>query len=97
MKPIFNFLFIGLFFVFIFKSIYSLYTLFEAPECDISDICYKSLLNKSPKLDLFVFVSDNSRSGNFEEILYLSNFEYKHEFEKYEINCISFNEIPDLL
>lgn len=82
MKPIFSYVLIGLFFVFIFRSIYSLYSIFEAPTCKTADVCYKSFLNDKPELDLYVYVSDNSKNGNFREVLRLKKIEYTLPHEK---------------
>lgn len=83
MKPVFSYILIGLFFVFIFRSIHSLYALFEAPTCKTDDICYQSFLNSKPVLDLYVYVSDNSKHGNFREVLRLKKFDYTIQYEKY--------------
>lgn len=83
MKPIFSYLLIGLFFVFIFKSIYSLYSIFEAPTCKTDEVCYKSILNNKPDFDLYVYVSDNSKYGNFREVLRSKKFDYTLQYEKY--------------
>nr|XP_023022991.1 cleft lip and palate transmembrane protein 1-like protein [Leptinotarsa decemlineata] len=82
MRPALNYLLIGIFFAFILKSIYSLYSIFQAPHCEKGSVCYKSFLNSKPKLDLYVFVSDNSKSGNFDEVLYRNNFDYNSQFER---------------
>ncbi|CAH1155266.1 unnamed protein product [Phaedon cochleariae] len=82
MRPSLSFLLICVFFFFILKSIYSLIGIFQSPTCNKGDVCYKSFLNSKPKLDLFVFVSDNSRSGNFDEILHQHNFDYTSRFER---------------
>lgn len=83
MKPALSSVLIVVFFIFIFKSIYSLYGIFQAPTCKKGEVCYKSILNADPKLDLYVFVSDNSRSGDFIQVLYEKNFDFKVQLEKY--------------
>ncbi|XP_056649146.1 lipid scramblase CLPTM1L [Diorhabda sublineata] len=82
MRPSWGSISTVLFFLFIFKSIYSLFGIFQVPVCNKGDICYKSYLHTNPKLDLYVFVSDNSRSGNLREIFHLNNFDYKSILEK---------------
>ncbi|KAJ3629741.1 hypothetical protein MTP99_014112 [Tenebrio molitor] len=52
------------------------------PTCIKGDTCYKSYLNTNPSLDLLVFVSDNSRSGNVELVLNLDKFDYANKIEK---------------
>lgn len=83
MKPVFSYILIGLFFLFIFRSIYSLYTIFQAPTCITGDTCYISFLNEKPDLDLYVYVSDSSKSGNFREVLRSKKFDYSSPFERY--------------
>lgn len=85
MKPVISYILIGIFFVFIFRSIYSLYSIFEAPTCITDEVCYKSFLNEKPDLDLYVYVSDSSKSGNFREVLRSKKFDYTSPFEKYLI------------
>ncbi|KAG5887915.1 hypothetical protein JTB14_003012 [Gonioctena quinquepunctata] len=82
MRPVFNYILLGLFFAFILKSVYSLYSIFQTPDCNNAAVCYKSILNTKPKLDLYVFVSDNSKSGNFDEVLYLDNFDYNSQIKR---------------
>ncbi|XP_018564004.1 cleft lip and palate transmembrane protein 1-like protein [Anoplophora glabripennis] len=82
MRPTISYILIGLFFLFILRSIYSLYGIFQAPTCNKGDVCYKSYLNSKPKLDLYVFVSDNSKSGNFDQVLFIKNFDYVTPLEK---------------
>lgn len=82
MKPVLSYLLIGLFFLFIFRSIYSLYSIFEAPSCKADDVCYHSFLNENPELDLYVYISDNSKYGNFDEVFRLKRFNYRIPFEK---------------
>ncbi|CAG9864541.1 unnamed protein product [Phyllotreta striolata] len=73
-----------LFFGFIFKSMYSLYTVFQPPRCQNikGENCFKSYLNDEPKMDLLVFVTDNSKSGNMQEILRERPFDYTKPLEK---------------
>ncbi|KAJ8979574.1 hypothetical protein NQ317_019149 [Molorchus minor] len=82
MKPSISYIFTGLFFAFILRSIYSLYGIFQTPDCKERDVCYSSFLNTKRNLDLVVFVSDNSKSGNFERVLHLQKFNYTIAFEK---------------
>nr|CAI5816857.1 unnamed protein product [Callosobruchus analis] len=82
MNPVFRLLLLGLFFVFVFNSMYSLYGIFVHSTCSKEDICYKSFLNSQPSLDLHIFVSDNSASKRTDGVLHLINFDYNHEFEK---------------
>lgn len=82
MKSVISYILIGLFFVFIFKSIYSLYSIFESPICQKDEVCYKSFLNEEPELDFYVYVSDNSKHGNFREVLRLKKFDYNLQYEK---------------
>lgn len=100
MKPVISYILIGIFFVFIFRSIYSLYSIFEAPKCKTDDVCYKSFLNEKPDLDLYVYVSDSSKSGNFREVLRLKKFDYLSSFERYLVQAKSVildNEIMTVL
>ncbi|KAJ8954097.1 hypothetical protein NQ318_004402 [Aromia moschata] len=82
MKPAISYLLIGLFFLFILRSIYSLYGIFQAPACKKGDVCYSSYLNSKQKLDLVVFVSDNSRSGNIDKVLHVKDFDYAFALEE---------------
>ncbi|KAJ8924931.1 hypothetical protein NQ315_001094 [Exocentrus adspersus] len=82
MRPVVSYALICLFFVFILRSIYSLYGIFQAPACNKNEVCYKSYLNAKPKLDLYVFVSDNSKSGNFDQVFQVLGFDYTSPFEK---------------
>lgn len=83
MRAVINYILTALFFLFILRSIYSLLSIYRAPTCAEHDICYKSFLNKVPNLDLYVFLSDNSKSGNFDQILFLEKFNYTTPFERY--------------
>lgn len=83
MNPVISNILIGIFFVFIFRSIYSLYSIFESPTCVSDDVCYKSFLNEKPDLDLYVYVSDSLKSGNYREVLRSKKFDYFSPFEKY--------------
>lgn len=83
MNPTISYILIGIFFLFIFRSIYSLYGIFEAPTCKTDDVCYKSFLNGNPELDLYVYVSDSSKSVNFDGVFRIKTFDYTLPFEKY--------------
>lgn len=82
MKPSITTIVSILFLLFIAHSVWNLMTIFQVPSCGQSDICYKSYLNSKPNLDLFVFISDNSRSGEFTEVLHVEKFNYHEKFEK---------------
>nr|CAH7731544.1 unnamed protein product [Callosobruchus chinensis] len=82
MNPFFRLLLTGFFFMFVFNSMYSLYGIFVHSTCSKKDICYKSILNSRPSLDLHIFVSDNSASKRTDGVLHLVNFDYHEEFEK---------------
>ncbi|KAJ8927869.1 hypothetical protein NQ314_019613 [Rhamnusium bicolor] len=82
MRPSISYILIGLFFLFVLRSIYSLFGIFQSPTCKKGDVCYKSFLNSEPNLDLFVFVSDSSKSGNFDQVLRLQNFDYSSPLER---------------
>ncbi|CAG9770890.1 unnamed protein product [Ceutorhynchus assimilis] len=84
MKPSLTFIGSGIFFLLIARSIWSLYSIWQSPECNnlIQETCYHSFLNENPKLDLMVYVSDNSKSGKFESILNLKELDYRTPFEK---------------
>ncbi|XP_050502597.1 lipid scramblase CLPTM1L [Diabrotica virgifera virgifera] len=82
MRPSLGSVLTVLFFIFILKSMYSLFGIFQLPVCEKGDVCYKSYLNSNPKLDLVVFLSDNSKSGNFDKILHLKEFDYFSPLEK---------------
>ncbi|XP_060535052.1 lipid scramblase CLPTM1L [Cylas formicarius] len=71
-----------LFFLFVARSIYSLYSVFDSPRCKAGDVCYHSYLNGNPQLDLLVYLSDNSKSGDFELILHVGGFDYREPYEK---------------
>lgn len=57
--------------------------MFRAPTCDKNEVCYHSFLNKNPNLQLNVYISDGSRSGNIPELVYSErNFEWSKPLEK---------------
>ncbi|RZB62223.1 CLPTM1 domain containing protein [Asbolus verrucosus] len=82
MKFSLSFVLVGLFLAFILHSIWNLIGIFRVPSCVKGDTCYISLLNSNPNLDLFVFISDNSRSRNFELVLNIDKFDYNNKLEK---------------
>ncbi|CAH1372638.1 unnamed protein product [Tenebrio molitor] len=82
MKVSVSFISVSLFLAFILHSIWNLIGIFRVPTCIKGDTCYKSYLNTNPSLDLLVFVSDNSRSGNVELVLNLDKFDYANKIEK---------------
>lgn len=83
MKPSLTFILFGIFFLLIARSMYSIYEIFQKPTCTKSDIkCYKSILNTKPDLDLYVFVSDSSRSPNYQLALQKTTFDYLNPFEE---------------
>lgn len=84
MKPSLSFIASGIFLLFIARSIWSLYSLWQSPKCNnlIRDICYHSFLNDNPKLDLVVFLNDNSKSGKYDLILRLEEFDYRSQIER---------------
>lgn len=61
---------------------YSIYELFQKPKCIKNDICYKSYLNTKPDLDLYVYISDNSKSANYQLVLQKNKFDYMNSFEE---------------
>ncbi|XP_044752283.1 cleft lip and palate transmembrane protein 1-like protein isoform X2 [Coccinella septempunctata] len=82
MKPSITSVISALFLLFISHSVWNLLSIFQVPSCDQSDICYKSYLNSNPNLDLFLFISDNSRSGIYTQVLHVEKFNYHDKFEK---------------
>jgi hypothetical protein len=82
MKVSVSFISVSLFLAFILHSIWNLIGIFRVPTCIKGDTCYKSYLNTNPSLDLLVFVSDNSRSGNVELVLNLDKFDYANKIEE---------------
>lgn len=87
MKPSFSLIFCGLFLAFILHSIWNLYLIFQPPICQPGEICYASYLNVKPQLDLLVYTTDNSKSGNTNSILSISNFNYDEQFERLDQVC----------
>ncbi|EEZ99580.1 lipid scramblase CLPTM1L [Tribolium castaneum] len=73
---------VGLFLAFILHSIWNLVGIFRVPTCTKGEKCYISYLNTNPNLDLLLFVSDNSRSGNVEQVFSLEKFDYNSRIEK---------------
>ncbi|KAJ3661438.1 hypothetical protein Zmor_005833 [Zophobas morio] len=71
-----------LFFIFILHSMWNLFSIFRVPTCIVGDKCYISYLNSNPNLDLLVYASDNSKSGNIELILNIDKFNYHDKWEK---------------
>ncbi|CAH0547843.1 unnamed protein product [Brassicogethes aeneus] len=82
MRAVYGYLLTTLFFAFILKSIYSLISIYQAPTCNSDEVCYNSILNKNPNLDLFVFISDNSRSGNYDLVFSENKFDFRKNFER---------------
>lgn len=85
MKPILTLVGSAIFLIFVGRSIWSIYSIWQAPKCNplIQEPCYHSFLNDNPKLDLLVFTADNSKSGKFELILWLEDFDYRNQIERY--------------
>lgn len=82
MRPSVTFILSGLFFAFILHSIWSLIGIFRAPSCVKDEACFRSYLNTNPNLELLVYVSDNSRSGNSQLLYNVDNFDYRSTWEK---------------
>ncbi|XP_022920669.2 lipid scramblase CLPTM1L [Onthophagus taurus] len=72
----------GVFIIFIFNSVWNLVVLFTPPSCAKGDVCFHSYLNTKPSLDLLVYVTDNSRSGDEQLILKVNKFNYDEPFER---------------
>ncbi|KAK9881477.1 hypothetical protein WA026_016361 [Henosepilachna vigintioctopunctata] len=82
MKPSITSIISVIFLLIILNSVWNLLSIFQTPSCGLQDICYKSYLNRKPDLDLFAYVSDNSRSGLFTKILQIEKFNYHEKFER---------------
>ncbi|KAK4873333.1 hypothetical protein RN001_015362 [Aquatica leii] len=82
MKPSITTIFICIFMLFIFHSIWNLIRIFSAPSCVKGEVCYSSYLNSNPPLELFVYTSDNLKSFDAQLILDLPEFIYTEPFEK---------------
>ncbi|KAL1517051.1 hypothetical protein ABEB36_000866 [Hypothenemus hampei] len=73
-----------LFFLFISRSIWTLYSIWQSPKCSSlsQDTCYHSFLNENPQLDLLIYLNDNSKSGKLNLVLHLNKFDYRNQLEK---------------
>lgn len=84
MRPSCTSIFIVIFFLLLGNAIWKLCSIWQSPNCNyfIQEVCYHSFLNDNPKLDLLVYLSDNSRNGKFELILQNEDFNYRNPHER---------------
>lgn len=85
MKPSITAIISCIFLAFILHSIYNLVLLYQAPSCTKGEVCYFSILNKKPQLDLLLFTAESSRGKDEQLVLQKRKFDYNHGFSE-EIN-----------
>ncbi|XP_050300904.1 lipid scramblase CLPTM1L [Anthonomus grandis grandis] len=84
MRPVFTLIGFGLFIAFVGSSVWNFIQLWQSPKCNphVHQQCFKSFLNKNPKLDLLVYVSSKSRNEKYDLVLDVEQFQYREPFEQ---------------
>ncbi|KAK5640162.1 hypothetical protein RI129_010973 [Pyrocoelia pectoralis] len=82
MKPSLTLLFIIIFMLFIFHSMWNLIEIFRAPKCNKGDTCFASYLNSEPPLELFIYTSDTVKPTDAVLIYNSYNFDYSKLLEE---------------
>lgn len=82
MKPSITAILSCIFLAFILHSIYNLVLLYQAPKCSKGEVCYYSILNKKPQLDLLLITAESGRGKAEELVLQKRNFNYNEAFSE---------------